>query len=176
MAFSVTETIQIIERTPAVLHAMLFSFPETLVHANEGRETWSVFDIVGHMIEGEKTDWIPRMNIILTNNDNKQFEPFNRFSQIEANTNKTLSTLLSEFDTLRKQNVYILQEKNLQEEDLQKTGIHPEFGQVTLSQLIATWAVHDLNHIAQICRVISYKYRQETDPWIKYLRILQSHQ
>ncbi|HEX5168048.1 MAG TPA: DinB family protein, partial [Cyclobacteriaceae bacterium] len=141
---------------------------------NEGGQSWSAYDIVGHLIHGEKTDWIPRTEIILSDKQEKAFEPFDRFAQFEASKGKSLNQLLDEFRMLRKKNVEYLRSKNITKMDLEKKGIHPAFGEVTLSQLLSTWVVHDLNHISQVSRVMAKQYKEEVGPWIEYLRILQS--
>ncbi len=140
---------------------------------NEGGDTWSAYDIIGHLIHGEKTDWMPRAEIILSGKGDKTFTPFDRFAQFEESKGKTLRQLLDEFSILRQNNIEQLRAKNITDDDLGKTGIHPALGEVTLSQLLATWAVHDLNHIAQICRVMAKQYEDEVGPWVDYLRILQ---
>lgn len=174
MKFNLNKSIEILQRTPDVLITMLQSIDTEWTSNNEGKETWSVYDVIGHFIHGEKTDWIPRMEIILSNNPDKTFIPFDRFAQFENNKGKTLKQLLDEFQKLRKSNIEKLISTNLTDEDLQKTGMHPDFGSVTLSQLLATWVVHDLNHIAQISRVMAKQYTTEVGPWSTYLRILNS--
>jgi uncharacterized damage-inducible protein DinB len=174
MEFSVEKSLQILERTPNVLIVMLQNISEDWTSVNEGAETWSVYDIIGHLIHGEKTDWIPRADIILSDNVDKKFTPFDRFAQFEDSKGKTLSQLLIEFKILRERNLEQLRSKKLTDKDLGKTGIHPHFGEVTLLQLLATWVVHDLNHIAQISRVMAKQYKTEVGPWTEYLRILQS--
>jgi hypothetical protein len=132
-----------------------------------------VYDIIGHLIHAEKTDWITRAEIILSEKTDKTFEPFDRFAQFKESEGKSLVQLLDEFTTIRKKNIERLVSKKLTDKNLQEKGNHPVFGDVTLSQLLATWVVHDLNHIAQIARVMAYQYKAEVGPWIKYLRILQ---
>jgi uncharacterized damage-inducible protein DinB len=173
MDFSLPHTIEILERTPLVLDVMLQNLPSEWTMANEGKDTWSVYDVVGHLIEGEKRDWIRRMDIILSDRDPKEFEPFDRFAQFEESKGKTLSDLLAEFKQLRMRNLEYLRSKELNRAHLQQEGIHPHFGSVSLSQLLATWTVHDLNHIAQISRVMAKQYGEEVGPWINYLKILQ---
>lgn len=142
--------------------------------ANEGVDTWSPYDVVGHLIHGEKTDWIPRMEIILSSANDKHFPVFGRFAQRETSKGKSLEELLGEFASLRKSNLSVLMSRNPTNVDLAKTGVHPEFGVVTLQQHLATWVVHDLDHLSQIARVMSKQYLAEVGPWIKYLRILRS--
>ena len=172
MKFNLSEAIVILERTPLVVENMLKDIPEEFIMNNEGPDTWSPYDIVGHFIHGEKTDWIVRMNIILSDNVDKKFTPFDRFAQFNNSKGKTLTQLIDEFKDLRKQSIATLKSKNITETDMQKTGIHPEFGTVTLSQLLSTWVVHDLGHIAQIARVMAKQYKAETGPWLAYLPVL----
>ena len=174
MDFSLSKSIEILEHTPDVLIAMLRDLSTDWTSNNEGGDTWSVYDIVGHLIQGEKTDWIPRMEIILSANPDKTFEPFDRFAQFEDSKGKTLIQLLDDFKNLRQNNMELLRLRKLNERDMEETGIHPAFGKVTLSQLLATWTVHDLNHIAQISRVMAKQYKIEVGPWVEYLRIMQS--
>jgi hypothetical protein len=173
MIFSLSHSLEILERTPGALIAMLHNISDEWTSVNEGGETWSVFDILGHLVHGEKTDWVPRMDIILSDNPGKLFEPFDRFAQTEDSKGKNLSQLLDEFKILRENNMQHLRSKNLASADLLKTGVHPSFGEVTLAQLLATWTVHDLNHLAQISRVMATQYKSEVGPWIAYLGILQ---
>ncbi len=174
MRFDLDHSIEILERTPQVLKIMLSGVSDEWTHANEGAETWSAYDIVGHLIHGELTDWMPRAEIILSKGESKRFAPFDRFAQFEISKGKTLSQLLAEFESLREKNIQRLRSKNISRNNLVENGIHPEFGEVTLSQLLATWVVHDLNHIAQISRVMAKQYKEAVGPWVAYLRILQS--
>ena len=173
MTFALDKSIEILEKTPEVLSYMLNTLSPEWTSQNEGGDTWSVYDVVGHLIHGEKTDWIPRLEIILSNEPDKTFESFDRFAQFEASKGKSLAQLLDEFRRLRKISLEKLQSLGLTETDGAKTGIHPSFGEVTLSQLISTWVVHDLNHITQISRVMAKQYKEAVGPWIDYLRILQ---
>lgn len=173
MNFTLAKSMEILERTPYVLIAMLQNVSTDWTSNNEGGETWSVYDIVGHLIQGEKTDWIPRMEIILSNKLDKTFEPFDRFAQFEESKGKSLTQLLDEFQSLRKKNVEHLRSKELTSKNIEEKGIHPVFGEIALSQLLSTWTVHDLNHIAQISRVMAKQYKAEVGPWIQYLKILQ---
>jgi uncharacterized damage-inducible protein DinB len=173
MEFSIQNSADILERTPKVLSLMLNNISVEWTGANEGEGTWSVFDVVGHLIHGEKTDWIPRLNIILSSSDQKTFEAFDRYAQLREPEVKTLEQLLAEFEELRRSNIEYLRSKNISEKDLQKKGIHPAFGEVTLAQLLSTWVVHDLNHLGQIARVMAKQYKKEVGPWIEYLGILQ---
>lgn len=174
MKFELTRSIEVLERTPSVLQAMLHGLSDDWILQNEGDDTWSPYDVIGHLIHGEKTDWVPRMEIILSDSTNKTFAPFDRFAQFDESKGKTLRQLLDEFAALRSENIDHLLAKKISEKDLLKTGIHPAFGQVTLSQLLSTWVVHDLNHISQISRVMSKQYKEEVGPWIEYLRVLNS--
>jgi len=174
MKFDLEKSLEILERTPDVLISMLQGISSDWTSVNEGGESWSVYDIIGHLIHGEKTDWVPRTDIILSEETDKNFTPFDRFAQFEDSRGKTLGRLLQEFKMLRERNIEQLRSKNITGEDLAQTGIHPAFGEVTLKQLLSTWVVHDLNHIAQICRVMANQYKEEVGPWTVYLKILQS--
>ncbi len=173
MQFDLHKTIAILERTPIVLKTLLSGIPDEWTLSNEGPETWSAYDVVGHLIHGEKTDWIPRMEIILSKNPDKHFTPYDRFAQFIESKGKTMQQLHDEFAVLRIQNIETLCQATITEADLNKTGIHPAFGAVTLAQLLATWTAHDLNHIAQIARVMAKQYKDATGPWVAYLKILQ---
>jgi hypothetical protein len=173
MNFSLVKSIELLERTPEVLIVMLQHLSTDWTTNNEGAETWNVFDVVGHLIQGEKTDWIPRMEIILSNKPDRTFEPFDRFAQFDESIGKSLAELLIAFKSLRQKNIAYLNSKNLTDNDLKQTGVHPELGEVTLSQLLSTWTVHDLNHLAQISRIMAKQYKSAVGPWIAYLRILQ---
>lgn len=172
ITYQLNESIEILSRTPRVLESLLHDMPSSWVMNNEGDNTFSPFDVVGHLLHGEKADWVPRMEIILSDKVDKSFERYDRFAQFRESEGKTLNQLLSEFKTLRTNNIEILKSKNLQENDLLKTGMHPTFGSVTLQQLLSTWTVHDLSHIAQITRVMCKQYKEEVGPWINYLPIL----
>lgn len=173
MNFSLERSIEILERTPAVLNSLLQNISVDWTSVNEGGESWTVYDIIGHYIHGEKTDWVTRAQLILSTNPDKRFEPFDRFAQFRESQGKSLAQLLQEFETLRKENLEWLRSKNLTEDTLQQKGIHPAFGDVTMSQLLAAWVVHDLNHIGQISRVMANQYKAEVGPWTVYLIILQ---
>ncbi|MEQ8360219.1 MAG: DinB family protein [Cytophagales bacterium] len=174
MEFSLNKSIDILQNTPRTLESFLSNLSEEWIKKNEGPDTWSPYDILGHLIHGEKTDWMSRINIILKNSGNKKFTPFDRFAQFRENQNKTLSELLLEFKHLRKNNLMELKALNISKEQLEFEGIHPDFGTVTLKELIATWTAHDLGHIAQISRVMAKQYKNEVGPWVKYLRILNT--
>ncbi len=172
MKFNLKRSIEVLERTPFTVEALLKSISKEWSSGNEGTETWSPYDVLGHLIHGETTDWIARLEIILHDKGDKKFKPFDRFAQFEESKGKSLKKLISVFKALRKKNIKILKSKKLKAGDMQKTGIHPKFGTVTLEQLLATWTVHDLSHIAQITRVMAKQYREEVGPWQEYLPIL----
>ena len=171
--FNLNDTIAILTRTPVALNALLRGLPEVWTHDNEGEKTWSVFDVVGHLIFGERTDWITRAQIILQHGEERPFDPFDRFAQFKESQGKSLEQLLDEFAQLRKQNVTALRAMNLQPKDLKRRGTHPELGPVTLEQLLATWAAHDLTHLHQISRVLAHQYRDAVGPWTEYLGVMQ---
>ena len=174
MNFTVEKSIEILERTPEVLETMLKGVSADWTENNEGGETWSVFDVLGHLVHGEKTDWMARTEIILSDAPDKKFKPFDRFAQFEDSKGKTLSQLLDEFKQLRKKNVEVLRSKKLIDKIYGEIGIHPAFGEVTLAQLLATWTVHDLDHISQISRIMAKQYKEDVGPWKEYLKILNS--
>lgn len=171
MKFDLHKSIGVLERTPKVVAAMLEGLNEDWIMSNEGGESWSPYDIVGHFIHGEKTDWIERSKIILAQSENKTFEPFDRFAQFENSKGKTLSDLLNEFAELRSENIAELRSLQI-EGQLNLKGIHPDLGEVTLENLLSTWVVHDLGHIAQLGRVMSKQYKDNVGPWLAYLPIL----
>ncbi len=171
--FSLPETIALLSRMPATLDALLRGLPDVWARSNEGNDTWSAFDIVGHLIVGERTDWMPRARILLGNGESRAFDPFDRLAQFKETKGKSLEQLLDEFARLRGGNVSALQALKLQPEDLARRGKHPSLGVVTLSQLLATWAVHDLTHVHQLSRVIAHQYRDAVGPWTVYLGVLQ---
>ncbi|MBT8477355.1 MAG: DinB family protein, partial [Gemmatimonadetes bacterium] len=161
-----------LERTPSVLRAMLSGLPADLVTATEGGDSWSPFDVLGHLVHGERTDWIPRLHIILTEGEARPFEPFDRFAQYESSRGKTVEDLLDEVERLRAANLEALRRLLEDGIDLEATGMHPELGRVTAGELLATWATHDLGHIAQIARVMARQFGSGTGPWEAYLPIL----
>jgi hypothetical protein len=171
MEFRIDESLKILERTPLVLETLLTDLKEEWTSNNEGEDTWSPYDVVGHLIHGEKTDWVPRMKIILGEGNHKKFTPYDRFAQFEESKGKTLAQLLREFKTLRRKNLKILKGQIINEKMLKSKGIHPEFGEVTLQQLLATWVVHDLGHLCQITRVMAKQYKEEIGPWVKYFSL-----
>ena len=162
----------ILERTPGTLRAMLAGLPPEWTEATEGPETWSPYVIVGHLIHGERTDWISRAKIILAQGADRRFAPYDRFAQFRESQGKSLTQLLDEFAAIRSENVAILAGWKLTEAELALTGDHPAFGSVTLRQLLATWVAHDLGHVAQIARVMAKQYREAVGPWRAYLPIL----
>jgi DinB superfamily len=171
--FSLNDALALLDRTPATLSTLLRGLPDTWVLRNEGRDTWSAFDIVGHLIVGERTDWMPRVRIILEKGEAGQFDPFDRLAQFKESQGKSLDQLLDDFARLRRENLAALQTLNLQHEDWSRRGKHPSLGVVTLSELVATWAVHDLTHIHQLSRVMAHQYRNAVGPWSAYLGVLQ---
>lgn len=171
--FNLAEAVAVLTRTPAVLDAMLRGLPSTWVRRNEGKDSWSATDIVGHLIVGERTDWIPRLRIILESGEARAFDPFDRFAQFRETQSRSLDQLLAEFTRLRSENLAALRELNLQPEDFARRGKHPALGAVTLSELLATWTVHDLTHIHQLSRVMAYQYRDAVGPWSAYLGVLK---
>jgi hypothetical protein len=178
MEFRMAEAIAVLTRTPATVSALLRGLPDAWVRCNEGRskdgkDTWSALDIVGHLIVGERTDWMPRVRILLENGEARPFDPFDRFAQLKESRDKSLEQLLDDFARLRKENLAALQALNLQPEDFTRRGRHPALGVVTLSELLATWAVHDLTHVHQLSRVMAYQYRDVVGPWSGYLGVLQ---
>ena len=172
MDFQLDEGLAILERTPATFRALLSGLPETWTTPNEGSATFSAYDNVGHLIHGERADWIPRARIILAQGGNRRFEPYDRFAQVRESQGKSLSVLLDEFGHLRQENVATLRSWNLSERELALEGEHPEFGPVTLRQLLATWVAHDLGHLAQTTRVMAKQYRDAVGPWRAYLPVL----
>jgi hypothetical protein len=167
------ETLSILTRTPATLDALLRDLPEQWTLATEGPGTWSPYDVIGHLIHGEKTDWIPRLGIILEHGASRPFTPFDREAQFRESQGKSLSTLLEEFSALRSDNLVRLRALNLQPAQLELQGTHPELGPVTLRQLLATWTAHDLAHLLQVSRVMAKRYRQEVGPWAAYLSVMK---
>jgi len=175
-AFSLDEAIVLLDQTPKTMEAMLRNLPKGWSDANEGGETWSPFDVVGHLIHGERTDWMPRVRLILEVGDSKPFEPFDRFAQKTASQSKSLSDLLEEFARLRAANLADLRALGLRPADLDRQGRHPELGRVTLRQLLATWVAHDYDHVIQIARVLASQYADEVGPWRAYLRVISGQQ
>jgi len=172
MKFQLDDAIAILGRTPATLDAMLRGLPEAWLHANEGPETWSPFDVVGHLVAGERKDWVPRLRLILERGDSQPFEPFNRTAMFEESKGKTIAELLDTFATLRAQNVETVRALQLEPADYVRPGLHPSLGPVKLEQLLATWVTHDMTHLAQISRVIAKQFTDEVGPWREYIGVL----
>jgi hypothetical protein len=170
--FDLEECIQLLRRTPSVLRALLGGLPEGWLFANEGPETWSAFDVLGHLIHGEKTDWIPRARQILSEDSSAPFAPFDRFAQLRESEGKGIGDLLQEFEELRGLNLGSLQDLGIGADELDRQGTHPEFGIVTLRGLLSTWLAHDLTHLAQIARVMAKRLRNQVGPWREYLPLL----
>jgi uncharacterized damage-inducible protein DinB len=170
--FSFDDALPILRTTPAVLRVWLSTLPESWTMANEGPDTWSPFDIVGHLIHGERTDWIPRVELLLAYGESRPFTAFDRFAQFRDSRGKSLPQLLDTFAELRGSNVARLESFQLQPADLERRGRHPELGQVTLGQLLATWVAHDLNHVGQIARMMGRQYTETVGPWLEYLPML----
>jgi len=173
MNFELNRAMEILERTPKILRAYLKDLSSEWISENEGNDTWSPCDIVGHLIHGERTDWIIRAKIILSKRKENTFEPFDRFAQFTNNKGKSLNELLVEFEQLRSQNIEELKTLNISDKELTLQGVHPELGTVNLKQLLSTWVVHDLGHIIQISRVMAKQYKEEVGPWKEYIGILK---
>lgn len=172
MSFDLNDGMAVLERTPATLHAMLAGLPDSWTRRDEGPDTFSAFDNVGHLIHGERADWIPRAQIILAQGADRRFPPFDRYAHIEESRGKDLDTLLVEFAELRRHSLDTLRAWQLTDRELALEGDHPAFGPVTLGQLLATWVAHDLGHIAQTARVMAKRHREAVGPWRAYLPIL----
>jgi DinB superfamily len=173
MEHNLPHTISLLSRTPATLDALLRDLPETWTLRNEGADTWSPFDVVGHLIHADRTNWMPRAKVVLQFTETRTFEPFDRWGHVPASQGKSLGQLLDEFARLRSDNLGELQALNLRQQDLDLRGRHPALGVVTLSQLLATWAAHDLTHLHQISRIMAHQYREAVGPWKQYLGVLQ---
>jgi len=172
MTFELNEGVAVLERTPKVVRSLLDGLPPTWTNADEGPDTWSPYVVIGHLIQGERTDWIARARIILAQGADRRFTPFDRFAQFQESQGKTLDTLLDEFASLRAANLDTLRDWQLTDAQLALTGEHPAFGAVTLRQLLATWVAHDLGHIVQISRVMARQYREAIGPWRAYLSVM----
>jgi len=172
MKYTVAGALEILERTPEVLSTLLSGLTDDWVMNNEGPETFSPYDVIGHLIHGEKTDWTARTKMILEFGNTKTFVPWDRFAQYEESKGKTLPQLLEEFARIRKENMIWFKGLNLTEEDLDKKGMHPKLSNVTLRNLLSTWVIHDLTHIAQVTRVMAKQYKQEMGPWVDFFRIM----
>ena len=172
MEFELADAIDILRHTPATLNSLLRDLPDPWLVQNEGPNTWSPYDVIGHLIHGEETDWIPRAKIILEHGETRAFEPFDRVAMFEASRGKSIDELLDTFAEMRANNLRELESLNLTSDMLDTRGRHPELGMVTLRQLLSTWVVHDLGHIRQVVRVMSKQYRDAVGPWQAYLSIL----
>jgi len=175
MNFDLELSIQVLERTPATIRALLQGLSEPWVRATEGPDTFSPFDVVGHLIDGEETDWIPRARIILAQGPSIRFESYDRFRHKARNKGASLSSLLDEFAALRAANLKLLRSWKLTEQQLDLPGEHPRLGRVTLRQLLAGWVPHDLGHVAQIARVMAKQYTAAVGPWVPFLPVLTDH-
>jgi hypothetical protein len=173
MEHNLQNEISLLTHFPAALNALLRELPEAWALRNEGENTWSAFDVVGHLIHGERTDWMPRVKMVLQFGETKTFESFDRGGHVRDSQGKSLGQLLDEFARLRSANLDELRALNLRQEDLDRRGRHPALGVVTLSELLATWAAHDLTHLHQISRVLAYQYREAVGPWRAYLGVLR---
>lgn len=176
MDFDLDLSTDVLGRTPTTLQALLRGLGEQWVRGTEGPETFSPFDVVGHLIDGEETDWVPRARIILARGPDTRFEPYDRFRHWKRNANRSLSSLLDEFAQLRASNLETLRAWRLKPADLDLLGTHPSFGRVTLRQLLAAWVVHDLGHIAQVARVLAKQYRETVGPWVPFMPVLTDHE
>jgi DinB superfamily len=173
MEFQIEQATEILRRTPATLNALLRDLPEGWILATEGPESWSPFDIVGHLIHGEEADWIPRARLILEHGESRPFEPFDRFAMFEKSRGKSLGELLDTFERLRGESLKELGALNLTPETLSRRGAHPELGAVTLGQLLSAWVVHDLGHVGQVVRVMAKQYGEAVGAWQAYLPVLR---
>lgn len=172
MDFDLTAGVAVLERTPATLRAMLAGLPPAWTDATEGPETWSPYVVVGHLLHGERTDWIPRAQLVLARGAERRFTPYDRLAQFRESQGRSLIDLLDGFAQIRSLNLATLAGWKLTDVDLALTGEHPEFGPITLRQLLATWVAHDLGHIGQVARVMAKQYREAVGPWRAYLRIM----
>ncbi|HLQ24185.1 MAG TPA: DinB family protein [Gemmatimonadales bacterium] len=172
MNFDLADAIGLLRRTPPVLRALVSDLPDAWLRSTEGSDTWSPFDVLGHLIDGEETDWIPRARIILARGPNPAFEPFDRFRHQRLNRETPVAALLERFAALRSENVSVLAGFRLTPRELALEGIHPELGRVTLRELLATWVAHDLGHIGQMVRVMAKQYGEAVGPWRRYLPVL----
>jgi DinB superfamily len=173
MQFKLAEATQLLQRTPATLTALVGGMPESWLKCTEGAGTWSAYDVVGHLIHGELTDWIPRARMILNHGESKAFEPFDRVAMFRDDQTRPITALLDQFAFLRAENIAILNNLNLTCDDMARRGTHPELGSVSLGQLLSTWVVHDMSHVAQIARVSAKQYCHEVGPWKQYLSVLK---
>ena len=166
-------TTALLARTPGALDALLRGLPDTWSRANEGNDSWSAFDVVGHLLHGESTDWIPRIRIILESGESRPFDPFDRLAQFRESEGKSLEQLLDRFAEARRANLAVLHSLELRQDDFERKGLHPSLGPVTLGNVLATWAAHDMSHLHQISRILAHQYRDAVGPWSRYLGVLQ---
>jgi hypothetical protein len=166
-------TVSLLTRTPLALNALLRDLPEEWTFRNEGEQTWTVFDVIGHLVHGEHTDWMQRAKRILEFGETRAFDRFDRLAQMRESEGKSLGQLLDEFTRVRQENLNELRAMNLRPEDFERRGLHPALGSVSMSQLLATWAAHDLTHLHQISRVMAHQYREAVGPWNAFLGVLQ---
>jgi hypothetical protein len=176
MNFDLARSTDVLRRSPATLHALLDGLDNAWVRGTEGPDTFSPFDVVGHLIDGEETDWIPRARIILARGPDLRFEPYDRFRHFARNAGRSLTSLLDEFARLRAANLELLSSWKLTTRELELPGEHPSLGHVTLRELLASWVVHDLGHLAQVARVMAKQYREQVGPWVPYLPVLTGHE
>jgi uncharacterized damage-inducible protein DinB len=174
MQYDVTQSMEVLRRTPGVLRAMISGLGREWTHSNYGEDTFSPFDVIGHLITGERTDWIARTRLILEHGTTRPFEKYDRYAQFEASRGKTLDQLLDEFERLRVANLKTLADLRLTADQLGKRGTHPALGEVTLGNLLATWVAHDMNHIAQIAKCMATQYEDAVGPWKQYLGVLRT--
>ncbi len=172
MDFDLAHAVAVLERTPRLLRMWLQGLPSAWVRGDEGPDTWSPFNVLGHLIDGEEDDWMVRVEIVLRSGDDRRFEPFDRFRHLRERQDASLGELLDRFAEVRARNLERLRSLDLDPSDLLRTGTHPELGTVTLAQLLATWVAHDLGHIAQIARVMAKQYRGAVGPWQAYLSVM----
>jgi hypothetical protein len=175
MDFDLDLSLDVLRRSPAALAALLDGVAEPWARGTEGPETFSPFDVVGHLIDGEETDWVPRAGLILARGD-ARFEPYDRFRHRARNTGRSLASLLEEFARLRSANLHTVRSWRLTAAHLELPGQHPMFGRVTLRQLLAAWVVHDLGHIAQAARVMAKQYKDAVGPWVPFMPVLTDHE
>jgi len=173
MEHKLHDTVSLLSRTPDALNALLRDLPDTWTHRNEGQNTWSAYEIVAHLIDAERTNWIPRARMVLQLGETQAFPPFDRGGHIRESQDKSLGQLLDEFARVRSESLDELRSLNLRQEDFERRGRHPALGIISLSQLLATWATHDLTHLHQISRVMAYQYRETVGPWSKFLGVLK---
>ena len=176
MSFEIASGVEVLRRTPATLATLLTDISDDWIQAREGPDTFNAFDVVGHLIDGEETDWMPRARIILAKGASVRFEPYDRFRHRARNAGRAIDSLLEEFRRLRADNLHELESWRLTPVELALPGDHPSLGAVTLSQLLAAWVVHDLGHIAQVVRVMAKRYREDVGPWVPYLPVLTDHE